>query len=86
MGSIDKIDTRHRRGRQGKEKAEPGTRFASRPGLRSVDKKDTRYKTRAQKLQNKEKPAVHELLTAGVVDLKGFEPSTSRMRTERSPS
>ena len=37
------------------------------------------------KLQNKEKPAVRELLTAGVVDLEGLEPLTSRMRTERSP-
>ena len=36
------------------------------------------------KLQNKEKPAVRELLTAGVVDLEGLEPLTSRMRTERS--
>ena len=38
------------------------------------------------KLQNKEKPAVRELLTAGVVDLEGLEPLTSRMRTERSPN
>ena len=50
-----------------------------------VDKKDTRYK-RGTKLQNKEKPAVRELLTAGVVDLEGLEPLTSRMRTERSPN
>jgi len=26
------------------------------------------------------------LLTAGVVDLEGLEPLTSRMRTERSPN
>ena len=38
------------------------------------------------KLQNKEKPAVRELLTAGMVDLEGLEPLTSRMRTERSPN
>ena len=38
------------------------------------------------KLQNKEKPAVRELLTAGVVDLEGLEPLTSRMRTKRSPN
>ncbi len=31
------------------------------------------------KLQNKEKPAVHELLTAGVVDTLGLEPKTSRV-------
>ena len=27
-----------------------------------------------------------EISRAGLVDLKGFEPTTSRMRTERSPN
>lgn len=46
--------------------------------FRNVDKIDVNYKR--MHLTVKRKPAVRKLPTAGVVDSKGFEPSTSTMR------
>ena len=50
----------------------------------SADKKDTRYK-RGQKSLKYRKPAVRDLLTAGVERVKGIEPSYSAWEADVLP-
>ena len=76
IGLSNKKDTHWKRGWNGEIKAEPWTRNAFRFSLVGSVNKKISATSAGTKLQNKEKTCGRELLTAGVAEAVGFEPTS----------